>query len=444
MKWIQGFRVHTASVVGLLALAGCPGENAEDTVRGTLLVEGERLKVEDVSKDGTTIAYSDADDSIFLISVNGGTPVEVASDIDDAEFKNDVLVLFSAVDNLAGTGTLQFVRPGQTTASNPIPDVNISSVEVSEDSQHIYYEVIEGVDPDFVGSAFLDEVEVVPETDPGEVRGRFTADNQFLIVSFNPAAAESAIIAVPLNGGANISIPGCDVGCSARFQVSNSGQQIVFGANENGDNADLTAISASGQGEVTLSAGASDNAFVIAKDSERLLFLDDALVLNQINLDGTGLSSLGVEGVVDIVEANSTAIVFASDINAISGLATLHIVNADGTQDTTISGVNTAKDEGFSPDNSFYLFMDNVIGGSGTLKFTSTQAFSVEEISGAVDKASFQNDTSVVFLNDSGLLQTVDLNTNQPAFYDDLIQESSQVVFTVPGGKSAGLYIDDL
>jgi hypothetical protein len=447
MKLVSG--VLKSSVAGLFLLAACGGGNGdgEDNVRGTQLVAGVGLKIEDVSADGTLIAFSDAADKIFLLEAVGGTPIEIAAGVDDVKFKGNILVLFTNINAVDQTAqTLQFVSPGSTTATTAnTADVKVDSVRASEDSAHLFFETADG--------AFLDDNAVV--LDSAQIRGRFTADNQFLVVASNSnvAQTESVVQAFPLGGGAPINLPGCANGCSSRFQVSNVGQQVIFGANESGDIADLSVVSANGQGLTTLAAQGNDNAFVIAEDSETMVFIDKAVqgVLSSIGVDGSGLTTLGSQGVVDIIAANADAVIYATTINADNTL-TLRIVGADGAGDAALA--QNAEDEGLSSDGAFYLFRDGVTGGVGTLKFTSTQAFSAEDVAAGVDKTSFQNDTVVFFSDNKDLLQVVDLTSNKVTLFEDFINkfellrqangEAAQVVFTVPNGAAAGLYIENL
>ena len=445
MKLVGG--VLKSSLAGLFLVAACGGNgDGEDKVRGTQLVAGVGLKIEDVSADGTLIAYSDAAGKVFLVEAAGGDPTEIADGVDDAKFKGNILVLFTNISGIDQTAqTLQFVSPGSTTATTATATgVKVDSVRASEDSAHLFFETVD--------SAFLDDSAVV--LDSAQIRGRFTADNQFLVVASNSnlALTESVVQAFPLGGGAPVNLPGCVTGCSSRFQVSNAGRQVVFGANEVGDAADLTVVDANGQGATILAAQGSDNAFVIAEDSETLVFLDKAFggTLSSIGLDGSGLTSLGSQGVVDIIAANAEAVVYATVLNA--DTATLRVVGADGAGDAALA--TNAVDEGFSSDGAFYLFRDGVTGGVGTLKFTSTQGFSAEEVAAGVDKASYQNDTLVVFIDSNGLLQVVDLTSNKATLFEDFINkfellrqangDAAQVAFTVPGGAAAGLYVEDL
>jgi hypothetical protein len=441
--------VWKAGFASLFLLSGCGGGNGdgEDNVRGTQLVAGVGLKIEDVSADGTLIAFSDAADKIFLLEAAGGTPIEIAAGVDDVKFKGNILVLFTNINAVDQTAqTLQFVSPGSTTATTAnTTNVKVDSVRASENSAHLFFETADG--------AFLDDNAVV--LDSAQIRGRFTADNQFLIVASNSnvAQTESVVQAFPLNGGAAINLPGCATGCSSRFQVSNAGQQVIFGANESGDIADLSVVGANGQGLTTLAAQGNDNAFVIAEDSEILVFIDKAVQgsLASIGVDGSGLISLGVQGVADIIAANADAVIYATTVNADNTL-TLRIVGADGAGDTALA--QNAVDEGLSSDGAFYLFRDAIAGKIGTLKFTATQGFSAQEVAAGVDKASFQNDTLVFFSDNKNLLQVVDLTSNKVTLFEDFINkfellrqangEVTQVAFTIPGGKAAGLYIENL
>jgi hypothetical protein len=446
MNFSSAWKASLASVF-LLSACGDGDGDGEDKVRGTQLVAGAGLKVEDVSADGKLIAFSDAAGKVFLIEAAGGGATEIASGVDDVKFKGNILVLFTNINAIDQTAqTLQFVSPGSTTAITAnTTDIKVDSVRASEDSAHLFFETVD--------SAFLDDSAVV--SDSAQIRGRFTADNQFLVVASNSnlAQTESVVQAFPLGGGAPINLPGCANGCSSRFQVSNVGQQVIFGANESGDIADLSVVGANGQGLTTLAAQGNDNAFALAEDSETMIFIDKAVqgTLSSIGLDGSGLLSLGVQGVVDITAANADAVVYATTINADNTL-TLRIVGADGAGDAALA--QNAEDEGLSSDGAFYLFREGVTGGVGTLKFTATQAFSAKEIAAGVDKASFQNDTLVFFSDNKDLLQVVDLTSNQITLFEDFINkfellrqangETAQVTFTVPAGKAAGLYIEDL
>jgi hypothetical protein len=436
----------------LLALAACgDGGDGEQNVRGTQLVAGAELKVQDVSGDGAQVAYTDAADNLFVVPTAGGAAVLVAENVDDARFEGKFLVIFQGLSADERTAAVMLtLEAGQNTPVQTGTNVVTGSPRASFDGEHLFFAQNQA-NPTFE-DLFLDGTEIF--TGAESSRGRFSPLNDVLVLS-TQAGNQKLVQAFPVGGGAPSQLGS---GTSNRFQIANDGS-VIIADNENGDIADLTRI-ANGNATV-LAPQASDNAFRLLDDQDTLAFLSQGGALQVVNLDGSGAASLVAAGVVEIPAATRGGLVYATAFDNDSEVGDFRFVNADGTGDIALGA--DAIDEGFSSDQAFYLFRDGVIvdlvtqkDEEGSLKALTVANGNIATLGARVEKASLAKAAQVVFLDKDDLLQVADLASGEAEIFEDFVNKfdlvpdaagsdvSSRVVFSVPGGEEAGVYIDDL
>lgn len=438
-------------VPALLALVACGDGDGEKNVRGTQLVAGADLKVEDVSEDGALIAYTDGADTLFVVSTDGGAPIQVAEGVDDARFEGQFLVAFQGESADKRTAaTLLTLAPGDEAAQIAGTNVSINSVRASFDGLHLFFAENQA-DPQFE-DLFLDGVGLV--TGVENSRGRFSPLNDVLVLS-TTIGDQSLVQAVPLGGGAPVVLA---AGASNRFQIAADGR-VIIGADENGDVADLTLLE--GANATVLAPQASDNGFRLLDDQDTLAFLSQNGGVSIINLDGSGAADLVADGALELVAASSTGVIYATAFDVDSEVGDIRFVALDGTGDIAV-GTNAA-DEGLSSDFAFYLFRDQAAvdpvtqeAEVGTLTVLDIGAGTLTELGGAVKKASYLNAGRVAFLDQADVLQVADLASGEVAVFQDLVdrfdlvpddfgaETASRVVFSVKDGDEAGVYIDDI
>lgn len=418
----------------------------------TLLVPGAGLTLQDVSEDGTLIAYTDSQGSLFTIPSIGGASLFIAANIDAARFKGKFLLLFQglSVDGESAAAMLTLLR-GETQPTPTGARVNIDTVRASADGEHLFFEQDQALDPS-IQDFFLDGVSLGSAI---KVRGRFSAANNFLVVSSdiadpnNPGGELGQVRSFSLLGGAPI--PLLASGAAGRFDISKDGQSVIIAANETGDVADLVRVPIAGGAGLLLVPQGSDNAFSVLDDGARLAFLQPndpnqptTFGLGVIGLDGLGRALLVASGVADITATAQDTIVYTTS----AGQA--RMIGTDGSADTTLGA--SILDEGFSPGEQFYTFRDQVVGEAGRLQVVNVGTRGLSTLGASVTKSSFIDEGRVVFL-DGPLLQIGDLATagaqtlsGLASGFDEVpdgvgIETSSNIVFTIPSGANAGLVI---
>jgi hypothetical protein len=444
----------TRSLLLLLcaSFAACPKEEGPDTVIGTQLVAQAGLKLQDSSLDGSLLAYTDAIETLFVISTSGGAPIEIASNIDRARFRGGFLLAFSGVssDEKTAANMLAF-RQGETTPAFSGARVVLESLEESTDGLHLYFEANQVADPT-LEDLFLDGQLLLSGVQ--NARGRFSPANDLLLLSNTNPDATSALNAFPVEGGVAIPLA---TGNSNRFQITSDGAQILFGANEAGPIADLSLLASSGGGAPTqVVAQVNDDGFRLLKDNASLAFINLAGGLESIALDGTGRLELVPSGVIETEDASTNAIVYITNFDLVTGLPSLRMARADGSLDLNLGTL--AVSEGFSPDNVFYFFRDTMRTDpttlepkDGTLRFVNTTTGALSTLAVDVKKVSVPDNTRTIFLTRNDLLQLADVATGERQVLQDFVDRfdlvrspaATQVAFSIKEGELAGLYLAD-
>jgi hypothetical protein len=240
-------------------------------------------------------------------------------------------------------------------------------------------------------------------------------------------------------------------GGAKHFALTPNGTQVVLGAHDTGTQADLTLMPVVGGSDTLLVAGAQHGNFDVMGDGTTLLYLDASTSsLKKIQTDGTGGATLVANAVVGIVAMSSQAVVYSTLVDAITGLATLRFVRKTGSSDTALGTL--AIDEGFSPDQAYYMFRDQVSGTDGSLEVLTVSSAAKSLLATGVSRSSAADTTRLVYLDNSGLLRQAAFATGTKTTLEDnvtdfrLVPDSfgsankGRVAFVVAAGKP-GVYV---
>lgn len=379
-----------------------------------------QIGVQDVSDDGLQIAYTNAQSTLFVMPVAGGTATQVATQVQRARFKGKTLVAYQALD-AAGVfaGTMLTVPLGTTSALVAGTQVVVESVRASEDGDHLYFE--SQTSPG-VFEAKLDGSTLV--SGASKLRGRFSPTNNYLVFSSKVSVGGSSVRSVksyPLAGGAPITLLAANA--SMRFDIAANGLDVVVGSNHisGTDTTTISRLNIAGGGPTTLAANANETDFRLLDSAASSTLATLTLIYSQpdslerIQLDGTGgavLKTVG-SGVVDTEASSINAVVYATFVDAISGLATLRFVRSDGTGDLALG--TAALDLGFTQDDGGYLFLsDATVNGwttSGTLKALDVNTGTITVLGSNVTDVSELDATRVAFIDSAGTLKLADLTS---------------------------------
>jgi hypothetical protein len=420
-------------------------DDASCAVTGTPIIEGTGLTVQDVSDDGITLAYTDAAGNLFVVPTDGGAPAQVATGVDRARCRGPWLAIYQGLDALGVQADTMLLLPqGTTTPLAAGTFVLVATVDASPDGEH-YAFVAKQTSGGSVEDVILDGNVVVAGST--KERARFSPASNYLVVS-STVATVKRLQAFPLAGGSPVTL--APSGAAKRFSITPDGAIVVFGANDNGSLANLTRIPIGGGTTTPLVAGASRRAFRVLEDGLTLAFLYPPSALEAIQLDGTGLLTLVGSGATDIIQTSSHEIVYATLVDSTTGLATLRIIDKDGTADTALG--SAALDEGFAPGEGFYIFRDGVVGQSGELRGIAQSGGPLFSLGARVNRSSFADAGRVVFLDDSYALRKASLATGAVALLEDGVgsynvvpdapgASSSRVAFAIPADPGAGIYV---
>ena len=437
--------IHLLTVVAL----GCGGDDGSPD---GALATGSNLNLQDVSPDGAWLAYTDDADVLFVVDIENGESQELADSVDRARFRGNTLAIFQGIDALGETADAMLIwRPGGDVMDS---GALVVPRTVRGSADHIYYE--ERVE---VGSGtknlFLNGSLVVEEAD--RERARFSADSSWLVVGSNINAA-SPVEAFPTGGGAKVTLAADDA--ANRFQIADDSETVVIAVNESGDVADLATIPAGGGSTEIIVDQGSDNGFTLFGDSLAFLAPNDPQTptdfgLERIELDGSNRSELVASGVVDIVDTSSTDIVYATAFDFDTEIGTLRVASADGASDRELG--TAALSEGFCPDESCYVFFDQLAGAdsSGRLQLYRSADDSLTTLDDSAVRSSFMNATTLVFRTDNDELRRADTTTGETTRIranvsdyekvpDSIGGDSGRVVYEIQGGSNPGLFIESL
>jgi hypothetical protein len=411
------------------------GEGEGSISPGQNIVTGAGLNLEDVTNDGVTIAYRDANNALNEVPVAGGSSTPVPTTVlvtDQAEYHGSFLIAYHgfADPTTKKVAITAEVRDGSGTISNLGNNIKISSVKASPDGAHLFHEESAGTITDSNGVAqsienlFLDGANLLGDVAPNHVekaKARFAPTSASFMVGAKIVDATATTVdhfvrVFPVGGTTFATIAsdasaGLRNGPSTQNQFSPDGNTVFFGAGKNSNVITLAASAADGTGTpVQLRAGADQQTFKISLDGTKVIYLVDTVTSGAI--ESVGFSG-GTPGVIraggaskalDLGTLTTNHIVYATSIDATSGNETLAVIGLDGTGDTPIGPEGV--DEGSSPDGRFIAARINVNGGVGDLAvFDSTSSAAPKAEGSGIKKVSIASNTEYVSLDSLGTLR---------------------------------------
>ena len=428
-----GIAIPVAIAAVAVALAGCPtppgpggegegegegegqggegeGEGEGQPPSGTNIVPGAGGILEDAAKDGSELAYRDANNTLFSVSPDGGAPAQVVINTDKAAYHGTFLIALHGDVN--GDGSVYATadkRPAGGAVAALAANLRTRSLKATDDGLHLYHEVqiAAGVE-----DLFLDGARIVQNAAKEKIR--FSPANDFLVVGANDGNGHE-VVTFPVGGGAGHIIVG-DL-ASNETQVTRNGAQLIYGANEAVNRCDITiaAMDGSDAPGTVLRVGGDDSSFKVTADNSEVVYIVDSAISGAIEaVLRTGgapriIRAGGASKAFDLKSISLDHIVYSTTVpDPLTGLETLRIIKLDGSGGDAALGAN-AQSDGFTADGAYLLYEDNVVSGLGSLHAFNVTNATIDDLGDGVKKVQQASASVVVFLDQLGRLHETTL-----------------------------------
>lgn len=418
---------------------------------GIKLAGGAGITLQDVSGDGSRIAYTDGSGTLYVVATTGGNaPVMLATAVDKARYKGGFLFVFHGIDPTGKVAAnAQVFDAGSSLVVRTDSQVRVKSTTGSKDGQHYAYV------RDAAGARDLLLDGQVRFSRAVDIKLQFTPTSGYLVAAIwyiDPMAGSQVqpVYAFSVGGGATSTLAGDGAGLS--FAIVPSGTAVIVAANDNGTLADLTRVPIAG-GAGTLIVTADNKQFDVVPDGSRLVYRD-AGAARTISLSGIGTVTLAMAGVTAIEDVSAQAITYATARDPVTGLENLRVARIAGTGDAELG--TAAANEGSTPDGATVAARRNVVGEAGDLVVMPIATLAGATLAPQVSKSSFPDNQRIVYLTASGELVRKPLpdGARTPiqsrVLSFELVPDAlgspsrGRAAYVIATGPDAGLYITPL